>query len=406
MELLPILKSLRRNKIGAALIALQIALTLAIVCNSLTIIQRHLEQMHRPSGVDEPDTFTFANQWVGQPEDLEARVRADLAAIRATPGVVDAIASNSFPLRGGGWSTGLNLKPDQKFQSTPTSQYFVDEHGLAALGLHLVAGRWFTPAEVGVFSGHEIRTPPSVVVTQDLARALFPSGNALGQEVYDNPDHPSRIVGIVERAQTPWPAFSWGESFIEKSTFEPYLFVNNDYMFYIVRARPGQLATVMREVQDRLYAITRQRVIQQVHTFAETRSRAYALLHSTSVLLTVVCAMLLAITVFGIVGLTMYWVAQRRRQIGMRRALGARRADILRYFHTENLLIAGSGAVLGIALGLGANLYLATHLELGRMSVAYICAGAAIVLAVSQAAVFWPALRAASISPAIATRGM
>jgi putative ABC transport system permease protein len=124
------------------------------------------------------------------------------------------------------------------------------------------------------------------------------------------------------------------------------------------------------------------------------------------VLLGVLCAVLLVVTIFGIVGLTMYWVGQRRRYIGMRRALGARRIDILRYFHTENLLIAGSGVLLGIFLGLSGNLWLASHLELGRMSAAYICVGAVIVLAISQASVFIPALRAASISPTEAIRGL
>jgi len=118
----------------------------------------------------------------------------------------------------------------------------------------------------------------------------------------------------------------------------------------------------------------------------------------------VVCALLLAVTACGIVGLTMYWVAQRRPQIGVRRALGARRIDVLAYFHTENLLIAGAGAVLGIGLGLAVNVWLATNLALTRVSPAYVCAGALVVLALCQVAVLWPALRAASIPPAVATR--
>jgi putative ABC transport system permease protein len=106
------------------------------------------------------------------------------------------------------------------------------------------------------------------------------------------------------------------------------------------------------------------------------------------------------------VGLTSYWVAQRRRQIGMRRALGARRVDILRYFHAENLLIAGVGAVAGIGMCLAGNVWLAHLLVLTRISPWYICLGALAVLCLSQAAVLWPALRAASIPPAIATRGL
>ncbi|MEJ0008174.1 MAG: FtsX-like permease family protein [Steroidobacteraceae bacterium] len=110
---------------------------------------------------------------------------------------------------------------------------------------------------------------------------------------------------------------------------------------------------------------------------------------SESWLLGSVCGLLLAITGFGTVGLTMYWVAQRRRQIGLRRALGARRIDILRYFHTENLVIAGTGAVLGVAGGLGANLWMATHLGSVRMSPVYIGVGAVAVLVLTQLAVIW-----------------
>ncbi|HTY48504.1 MAG TPA: FtsX-like permease family protein [Steroidobacteraceae bacterium] len=403
MDILPILKALRHNKVGALLIGLQIAITLAIVCNCLSIIQDYVHHSGRPSGIDEADIFTFSNQWSGKPSDLSARIQADLAAIRAVPGVVDAQATDSFPLRGGGWGWGLSLKPDQKVPTSPTTLYFVDEHGLAAYGLRLVAGRWFTADEVGEHGMHDMNFPAGVVVSADLAHRLYPSGNALGQIVYWTPAASSRIVGIVAQAQTPWA--SYGDFEAEQSSFLPYHFVNSG-LYYVVRARPGQLAGVMPAVQDRLYSLSRARVIDDVHTFAETRNLAYFRSRATAVLLGTLCALLLAITVFGIIGLTMYWVGQRRRQIGMRRALGARRADILGYFHTENLLIAGVGALLGIALGLGSNIWMVAHLELPRMSLAYIALGAAIVVAVSQAAVLWPALRAASIAPAVAIRSL
>jgi putative ABC transport system permease protein len=123
-------------------------------------------------------------------------------------------------------------------------------------------------------------------------------------------------------------------------------------------------------------------------------------------MLGVICIVLLTITAFGVVGLTTYWVTRQRRYIGMRRALGARRVDILSYFHLENLLIAGTGCIVGIALGLAGNNWLISTLELPRMSVGYICIGALIVLALCQAAVLWPAARAASIPPASAIRNL
>jgi putative ABC transport system permease protein len=401
METLPILKSLRHNKIGALLLVLQIAISLAVMSNCLSIIQDNLAQMRRPTGVDEANIFLVSNQWLSKPADLGPRIQADLDALRSVPGIMDAEATNSYPLHGGGSRGGLSLKPDQKVP-IPTAQYYVDEHGLAAYGLKLAAGRWFTAGEIGEVRVHDSENPASVIVTAALAHELYPFGNALGQVVYWTPAASSRIVGIVERAQAPWAA--WTQARAEYSAFLPYHYIDN-WVMYVVRSRPGQISGAVRTVEDQLFKLTRQRVIE-AETFTEARDSAYFDPRSTGVLLAILCAILLAVTIFGIVGLTTYWVGQRRRYIGMRRALGARRIDILRYFHTENLLIAGSGVLLGILLGLGGNLWLASHLELGRMSVGYVCVGAVIIMAISQAAVFFPAMRAAWISPTEAIRAL
>jgi len=407
MEILPILSTLRRNKVGALLIGLQIALTLAIVCNCLSVIQQYREQMARPSGMDESNVFSVLNTWVGQPDDLKSRTAADVAALRSMPGVLDAEATNGFPLGGAALVTGISLKPDQKQPNASTTEYFVDEHGLAVYGVKLIAGRWFSAAEVKDQHMGEDESAASVVLTRSLARTLFPSGDALGQVVYVNSTSPIRVVGIVERAQSPWTGggASPFASSVENSIFLPHQFIGS-FASYLVRTRPGALETAMGAVRERLYAVTRRRVILSVSPFREIRQRAYQSQHSLSILLALLCALLLTVTACGIVGLVLYWVAQRRRQIGMRRALGARRVDILRYFQLENLLIAGTGAALGIAIGVAGNTWLATTLILNRMSIGYLAVGAVVVLALSQVAVLWPALRAAAIPPAAAIRDL
>jgi putative ABC transport system permease protein len=407
MEILPILSSLRRNKVGAALIGAQIALTLAIVCNCLSIIQAYRGQMARPSGIDEANIFTANSNWVREPDELKADIVADLAALRSLPGVIDADATSGFPLSGLGAGTGISRKAGQSQADTYTAEYFVDEHGLAAFGVNLIAGRWFTADEISDLRKGEDDAAASIVITQRLGRVLFPSGDALGRLVYlQSGTTPKRIVGIVERTQSPSAAYSWAQSSAENSAFLPHRYLFNHMTYYVIRVRPGALATAMAAVPDRLYALSRRRLISNMAPFWETRQQTYQSQHSLSVLLGVLCAVLLAVTACGIVGLVLYWVAQRRRQIGMRRALGARRMDILRYFHLENLLIAGAGAIFGIAIGVAGNTWLAATLELTRMSAGYICIGALIVLSLSQLAVIWPALRAASIPPAIAARGL
>jgi putative ABC transport system permease protein len=406
VQVLPILAALRRNRVGAILIGLQIALTLAIVCNSLSIIEQRLARMHRPSGIDEADIFTLGNAWVIPPSDPSIKIKEDLAALRGLPGVVDATPALSFPLRQGGWSQGLFLQPNQPIKTAETAIYTADEHGLNTFGFHLVGGRWFSADEIVPAAPSQMLTalyPKVVIVTQALAQALYPSGSALGKPVFLSKTESAQIIGIIDRAQVPWVGSSFSERFVENATFLPFIFSNNG-LYYVVRTQPGRQAEAMHAAEQRLLDVDRGRDIERLWTFSQTRERAYRSDRALSLTLVTVCALLLTVTALGIVGLTTYWVAQRRRQIGVRRALGARRVDILRYFQTENLLIVVTGGALGIALALAGNLWLVTYLEVTRMSLAYVLGGAAIVLALSQLSVIWPAIQAASLSPSIATR--
>jgi putative ABC transport system permease protein len=406
VEILPILNALRHNKVGALLISLQIAVTLAIVCNCLSVIQAYRDQMARPSGLDEANILTVSLSRVGNAEILKSRIATDLTALRSLPGVIDAAATNGVPLSGRGGGTAISRNPNLGQLGAGTAEYFVDEHGLAAFGVRLVAGRWFTADEVDDLRQGDDDAAASIVLTQRLARMLFPSGDALGRTVFLlSSTTPKRVIGLVERAQSPNAGVSWAEAAVENSVFLPHRYLN-DRITYVVRTRSGALATVMRAVPATLYAMTRERIISGVSPFRELRQKAYQSQSSLSVMLGLLCALLLTVTACGIVGLVLYWVTQRRRQIGMRRALGARRLDILRYFQVENLLISGAGVVLGAAVGLAGNIWLASTLVLTRMSIDYVCAGAIIVIALSQAAVLWPALRAAAVPPAAAIRDL
>jgi len=106
------------------------------------------------------------------------------------------------------------------------------------------------------------------------------------------------------------------------------------------------------------------------------------------------------------VGLASFWVAQRRKQIGIRRALGATRADILRYFQTENFLIVTFGIVVGMAMAYGISLLLMMHYELPHLPWLYLPIGAIALWLIGQLAVLGPALRAAAVPPVVATRSV
>jgi putative ABC transport system permease protein len=404
MEIGPILSSLRRNKLGAALIALQIALTLAIVCNSLFIIDGRTTRMQRPSGVDEANVFTLGSQLLGRPQDVKSRVQADLAALRSLPGVVDAMASNSFPLRGRGSNTRLDRERRDTFDSPAprTARYFVDEHVGDAWGLSLLAGRWFTAGDTLEMRTGDQPNPAAIIVTKALAEQLFPGQSAVGRTAWFL-DKSTQIVGVVETLQTPWAATDLGETYVSNAVLLPVLYLGNGLQ-YSVRTRPGERDATLQAARRLLFELDRARVVDNLRPFEETRAQRYRGDRALRLILGAVSALLLGVTACGIVGITNFWIVERRGQIGVRRALGATRMHILRYFHTENLLIAGAGVAIGVVLAVCTNLWMVKSFQMTRMGAPFVLAGAVIVIVLGQCAVLWPALRAASVPPALATR--
>lgn len=406
MQIKPVITALRRHKAGTVLIALQVALTLAIVCNAVFLIRQSVAKLAEPTGVDSRDLFVVRNEWVGQPANVDELIRADITMLRRLPQVAAAYASESEPLGGSGWDSGVMLAVGQRRESAHASLFFDDEQALDVLGTPLIAGRQFRPEEIGTISPQESPQPPVVIVTEKLARQLFPQGSALGRAIYlGTGAHPSTIIGIVRHLHTQYtnPA---AERFADESVVMPLRLLAN-HSDYIVRARAGQLREAMASARRQLFALNGARVIDThlgVLSFDELRNIAYARDRGMAQLLGAICLVLLAVTAAGIVGLTTFWVGQRRRQIGIRRALGARQRDILSYFLTENFLISAGGVVLGSVFALALNLWLVAHYAQARLPLAFIGIGVLVLLLLGQVAVLAPALRASRVPPVEATR--
>ncbi|MET4676763.1 MULTISPECIES: ABC transporter permease [unclassified Luteibacter] len=404
MQIRPILSALRRHKSGTILIALQIALTLAIVCNALFIVNQRIERAHRATGMVESDVVVVQNLYVGAPSSFLPLIGTDIRAIRNMPGVEDAYVTNSLPLRRGGWSTAVSSTPEKTKNGPQTGLYFGDEHTLKTLGVKLVAGRNFTAGEVVGVARQDMPTPAQVIITKALADKLFPGGSALGKVVYYREGKPSTVIGIVARLTVPWV----DSQFHDNVTIMPVT-MNDGAQTFAIRTKPGQQDAVFKSVAKVLYDTNRMRVLPEkygVRTFEMMRANAYEADRGMAILMSVVCGVLLAITAAGIVGLSSFWVGQRRKQIGVRRALGARRRDILSYFMTENFLIALVGVIVGMILAVGLSQWMVTHFEMERLSFTYVMVGVVALLGLGQAAVLAPALRASRVSPVEATRSV
>jgi putative ABC transport system permease protein len=403
MEIRPILSALMRSKVAMILIGLQVALTLAIVCNALFIINERLAHMARPSGMNEADTFWFGSNGFGQGYNAKVVQQADLGILRQLPGVADVSPTNSVPMSDGGWGTGLSLAPRQKKSTADTTVYLVDDHAISTFGTHLVAGRNFKPEEIETHDFGDQLLPKVAILSKALADKMFPDGDAIGKQVYFDQDPPTTtIVGIVDRLQEPWIS----NDDIENAAFVPVFMPYGNSTRYLVRTEPGRRDEVMKQIEQKMSEANTSRIIGKVKSIEQVRSEAYAEDRAMAIILSVVIFCLLTITALGIVGMASFWVAQRTKQIGTRRALGATKFDILRYFQTENFIITTMGLIGGGILTYAFSLYLMKEYQAPRLPWYYVPVGFVCLWFLGQLAVLGPALRASRVPPAVATRSV
>lgn len=400
----PILSAMGHSPAGATLVALQIALALALLANVAFIVKQRVDKIDRPTGMDVENVFVVWSQGFAQSFNHEVTMREDLAYLRGLSGVVAVTPVSHVPLSGTVFDDDLSGQPGDRANRQVADYYEVDHQAIEALGLRLVAGRGFQESEIlpPQEKGSLSNFVPNVIVTQAYANALFPGGNALGKTVYNRVDSPATIVGIVERMHGGWINWKHLDSVfllprLPTSAFGPKV-------YYVVRAQPGQRDRLARTAEDYLSQSNSGRVIEEVRALQWYKNRGYRRDRNMGIFLAAVTGVLLLITSLGVFGLATFNVSTRTKQIGTRRALGARRRDIVYHFMAENGLITTLGILVGCPLALLGGYWLTHEFQLPPLN-AYFLAGTVVALViVGQLAAWQPARRAAAVPPAVATR--
>ncbi|MET0330993.1 MAG: FtsX-like permease family protein [Dyella sp.] len=414
----PMLSSLRRHKLTVTLLLLQVAFTCAILCNAIFLIDQRLRRIAVISGLDEKSLSVVAVVDRQAGENPLSVHQADLAALRAIPGVLSAAIVSDLPLSGDQTSSGacgsleavdaaMRANSIEVHGCAVPEEYAGGVDVLRTLGLKLVAGRDFRADEyLSGKPGQAVSGASAVIVSQMLARRLFGEAQVIGQSLYTGDDgfHGKgvRIVGVVEHLAR--GNLLKGED-NDEAIVLPVAPADTNVNF-ILRSRPEDRARVLKAAIDLLGPRVPEREVAAAssRTYAQMRSDYFR--HDTTMigLLLVSALGLLFVTALGIAGLASFWVQQRRRSIGIRRAIGARHGDILRYFQTENFLIVGAGIVLGMVLALALSLALMHEYEVPRLPLFYLPIGAVAMWLLGQLAVLGPARRAAAVPPVVATR--
>ncbi|HEX7326435.1 MAG TPA: FtsX-like permease family protein [Rhodanobacteraceae bacterium] len=425
MELGPILATLRCHKLTTALLAMQVALTCTVICNAVFLVVQRVARVEIPSGLDERGLVlvNVDDLQVG-PNPLSLH-QADVAALRALPDVESAAIVNDVPFSGVQNAMGVcgslaaihtMAASGQQMNSAhacaePTA-YHGGREALHTLGLQLVAGRDFHADEyIPGKRDYAMGSVPAAIISQALADRLYPSHPraAVGRSLYFGSmgfAHIGsiRVVGVVKHLQR---SLLRGAARNDLSMLLP-VESNHDAVTFALRSKPANRKRVMAEA---LALLNRRRPVRQLtsadaETFTQVRAHFFG--HDTAMigmLLAATCG-LLFVTAIGVAGLASFWVQQRTRSIGIRRALGATRRDILRYFQTENFLIVTFGIVPGMILAVGVNLLLMRHYAIPRLPLWYLPLTALALWLLGQLAVLAPALKASRVSPMEATRNV
>lgn len=398
LEIKPIFHALCRSKVGAILLLIQIAITTAIVSNAAFIIQDRISYLSQETGYPEQDIFVFNVMMFGKDVSPSQQYELDEAMLRQIPGVVDAAYSSNTPLSGSGSSSDFSLKPaPEESKSARTSYMFIDEHGINTYGVKLIAGRNYTEDEVIVTDNYD-ELSKVTVVTKTLLDELFPDGNGLGQTVYFG-DIPMKIIGVIDLMKGPWLK----DSRPDNVALLPFIKPGTNARF-VVRTEPGQRQSVMNRVEEAMLKNYNKRVISRIRGLDDDKESYMAEDTLMMRMLIVLITILVLVTALGIFGLTLFNISKRTKQIGTRRALGARKSAIISYFLVENAMICIVGLVIGVIAAVYLGQLLMQHFSIAQLDISYVLATALAVFAMSLLAVLAPAKRAANISPSIATR--
>jgi putative ABC transport system permease protein len=399
MEFGPIVRALSRNRMRTLLIVLQIGITLAVIVNAVTMIKGHRAKMQKESGFDDDNLlWVHSKPYAETYNERSFRItttQADVRALNGIPGVTAAANTNFVPWQGGGSSTEAKVAGGDgtkvRMQAYVTSPQILD-----TLGVHLVSGRALRDSDLDL---DPKSTKSTVIISRALEQLMFKGKSAVGQQLLESDNSVDTIVGVFDKFYNPY-GFP-----IHEYTYFADGIASYGGARYLVHVEPGKMKQVIPEIEKRLLQVNDGRTFE-FRTVNEIKNQYFTESRIVIGAMTAVILLLVIVTGLGIVGVTSFSVTERRKQIGTRRALGATKPAILRYFLLENWIITNTGLLIGIAMAYGLNFLLVTKAEGDKLDWRFVVAGVVLLWLQGIFATLAPARRAAAVSPVIATRAV
>jgi predicted permease len=384
-------------------VAGEIAVSLMLLAGAGLMVRSFARLGAVDAGFDPRNVLTMRLILTGSPHAAVDRrapfYREALDRIAAVPGVESASGVNHLPLAGDLWTFRFLIegRPTPQPSETPGAAFRVAFPGyFHTMRIPIVRGRDFTAHD-------DARAERVVIVNQTLAQRYFPGEDAIGKRIRLGSDSPwYAIAGVVkDLEQSDWGA-TRGNEFYFPATQNPSDI--QSYLTVVVRAAgdPGALAPA---IQAAVASLDRDLPVADVVTMQQVVDGALWQPRFSTTLLAAFAGLALALAGVGIYGVMSYDVGRRTPEIGIRMALGARPADVLRSVLAQGAKLTLAGTAIGVAGALLLTRYLRTLLYGVSPNDPLVLAGAALVLgAVAMLAVWLPARRATRIDPLQALR--
>ncbi|HUP25940.1 MAG TPA: ABC transporter permease [Thermoanaerobaculia bacterium] len=404
-----------RHRLRHALVVGQVALALVLLVGSGLMIRSFLALRQVDPGFEGPEevlTFRIAVP-SAEVEDFEGVVAVHEAIterLRAIPGVVSVGASSSITMDGWNSSDPIYVEdhPTPEGQLPPIHRFkWIAPGFFETLGNPILAGRSMTWADIH----SKARV---VVVTENFAREHWGDpAMAIGKRIR-NPRLVEggvtwrEIIGVAadvhddgldqpETSVVYWP-------FVIEEFWEAGTFVQRSLAFAVRTVRPDP-KSLLPEVREAVWSVNRNLPLARVKTLQEIVDDSLARTSFTLVMLGIASGVALVLGMVGIYGVISYLVSQRTREIGVRMALGARRADVSGMMVRYGILLTGGGIVLGLAAAFGLTRWMSALLfGIEATDPLTFAAVAAVLAVVALLASLGAALRAAGVDPTEALR--
>ena len=390
----------RRNRLRSVLVTGEVALALVLLSGAGLLIRSFYRLQSKDPGFDSHGVLTFRTNLPSAQyktdEQQAAFYQRALDRIRALPGVSAAGAAQIFPLSGEDYILSFEQigKPPVPPGDQPSAAYYAATPGyLTALRIPIKAGRDFNQHD-------DAAGTPVALISESMAREFYRNQNPLGQQIrMGNESKPAQIVGVVGDVRD-----EELESMGRPAVYEPAAQVPFGGMYFGV-CTEGDPAALISGVRAAIRGLDAELPLDAVGTVDALVETSLSQRRFSMLLMAIFAGLALALAMIGIYGVISYAVTQATQEIGIRMALGAGRADVLRIVFGYAGVLMGAGLVLGLGASLTAGRLVESQLyEVKATDGETYAAVALVLLATGLAACTLPALRAMRVDPVVALR--